>query len=320
VIDDQRSAGATDRRRDSWFLLVVFLLVSFGGAWLIAMPLWTSGDGLASPLAPLLLPAMMYTPAVAVFAVALIGRRHPRSFVRDVGMWPLRPLRRVLGLAAVGIVGAPLLIAAGIVVAVGLGWVHLDLTHLSGFRETLRAAAGDVADAVPLQLLVVVQLASIPIGALLNGLLTFGEEVGWRGWLLPWLRTRLGTWPALMVSGAIWGAWHSPLILLGYDFGRPDASGVLLMVIASVLVGVLFGWLRLRSQSIWPAVFAHGSLNASANLVVLFSSSAPPVDPTLAGPLGVGTWIASAVLITVLVLLGQFASARLTAQRTPSAD
>lgn len=172
---------------------------------MIAMPLWTSGDGLASPLVPLLLPAMMYTPVVAVFAVALAGRRRPRGFVRGLGMWPLRPLKRVLGLTVVGVVGAPLLIAAGLLVAASLGWVHLDLAHLSGFRETLRAAACDAADSVPLQLLAV-QLLSIPIGALFNGLLTFGEEVGWRGWLLPWLRTRVGTWPALLMSGAIWGA------------------------------------------------------------------------------------------------------------------
>jgi len=294
----------------SWCPVALFLVISFGGAWLVALPLWADDAGLSSPLAGILLPAMMYTPALAVLVVALLQRQRGGAFSRSLGLWPLRPVGRVLGLTVVGIVGTPLLIAAGIFVAAAVGWVHLDLAHLSGFRAMLRAAAGDAADAAPVQLLAVVQLVAIPFGAVVNGLLAFGEEVGWRGWLLPELRARIGTWPALVVSGAIWGAWHSPLILLGYNFEQPNLLGVLLMVIAATLVGVLFGWLRLRSRSLWPAVFAHGALNASAGLVVVGAAAGHSITPVLAGPLGAGTWIVTAVVILALVAAGQFASSR----------
>ena len=68
--------------------------------------------------------------------------------------------------------------------------------------------------------------------------------------------------------------------------------------------GVLLGWLRLRSASVWPAVLAHGSLNAAAGLIVIFAASQP--DLALAGPLGLAGWIVAAAVIAVLVVTGQF--------------
>ena len=99
--------------------------------------------------------------------------------------------------------------------------------------ETARAALP------PLGVLVLAQLAMIPIGGLFNALLAFGEEVGWRGWLLPALRP-LGVWPALLTSGAIWGLWHSPLILLGYNFGLTDWRGVAVMTIDPANLSLLY--------------------------------------------------------------------------------
>ncbi len=76
------------------------------------------------------------------------------------------------------------------------------------------------------------------------------------------------------------------------------------MIGGCVAWGVLFGWLRLRSGSLWPAVVAHGALNAAAGLVVIVAAEQP--DLALAGPLGVAGWIVAAVVALVLVLTGQF--------------
>jgi membrane protease YdiL (CAAX protease family) len=157
----------------------------------------------------------------------------------------------------------------------------------------------------PVGLLIVTQLVTMPIAAAtINALLAFGEELGWRGFLVPALRP-LGTWATLLLSGLIWGLWHAPVILLGYNFARTDASGVLFMVGGCVAWGVLLGWLRLRSASVWPAVFAHGALNASAGLIGMLYAAGTTYDMAHAGPLGVAGWIACALVVVVLMVTGQ---------------
>lgn len=54
----------------------------------------------------------------------------------------------------------------------------------------------------------------------------------------------------------------------------------------------------------WPAVIAHGALNAAGGMVLLFAAGAP--DLALAGPLGVAGWIVCALVIVVLLVAGQF--------------
>ena len=116
----------------------------------------------------------------------------------------------------------------------------------------------------------------------------------------------LGTWPALLVTGAVWGLWHAPIILLGYDFARPDALGLALMVGGCMAYGVLIGWLRIRSASIWPSVFAHGAFNAAGGFAVLVLAAGSPADPAAAGPLGWVAWILMAAIALVLLLTRQF--------------
>ena len=155
------------------------------------------------------------------------------------------------------------------------------------------------------RMVVVVQLMMVPFAAVLNSVATFGEEIGWRGWLLPTLRP-LGMWPALLLSGAIWGLWHAPMTLLGHNFNEPNLWGVVLMAVGSIGWGVVFGWFRLRSGSLWPAVVGHGGLNAAGGLVLIVSDADTPLELALVNPMGVSGWIVLAVLIVVLVFTGQF--------------
>jgi membrane protease YdiL (CAAX protease family) len=285
-----------------WPAVVLFTVVACALAWLVALPLWL-GDGLAEPLSGVLLPVMMFTPALATLVVTFAVRVPARGErARFLGVWPLRPAKRVVWLMIAAWLVPPLLVGLSILVSAALGFVRLDLTFAAFAAEVAKALPAD-APVPPIELLVVVQLTMIPVAALANSVLAFGEEIGWRGWLLPALRP-LGTWPALLLSGAIWGLWHSPVILLGYNFGRTDLFGVLLMIGGSIAWGVLLGWLRLRSASVWPAVIAHGSLNAAGGLIVIFAAAKP--DLALAGPLGVAGWIVIAVVTVALVLTGQF--------------
>lgn len=281
---------------------VAFVLIACALAWVVALRLWL-GRGLAEPLAPLLLPMMMLTPAVAALVVTFATRVPPGGErLRFLGLWPLRPARRIVWLMLAGWLVPPVIIAATVAVAAALGFIQLDLTF-SAFAEQLEQALPPGVPAPPVEVVVVSQLAMVPLAALINAPLAFGEELGWRGWLLPALRP-LGTWPALLISGAIWGIWHSPIILLGYNFGRTDVTGVLFMIGGCVAWGILLGWLRLRSGSVWPAVLAHGALNAAGGAVLLVSATQP--DLALAGPLGVTSWIVCGLIAGALLATGQF--------------
>lgn len=297
-----------------WAAVAVFVVVACGLAWLVALPLWlrggAEGQGFATLLS-LLAPVMMLTPTVATLVVVFLMRTPRGERLRFLGMWPLRPAKRVIWFAVAAVFAPVFLVALSLGVAALLGWVTLDLVNFSGFAETLAASVPEAAQSMlpPIGTLVVIQLASIPLGALINSFLAFGEELGWRGWLIPALRP-LGTWPALIISGVIWGLWHSPLILLGYNFGLTDWRGVALMTAGCVAWGVLLGWSRLRSGSVWPAVFGHGALNAAAGMFGLFAAAGSEIDPALVLPLGVSGWIAIAAFVVVLVLGGQFSDSR----------
>jgi len=90
--------------------------------------------------------------------------------------------------------------------------------------------------------------------------ISLGEELGWRGFLLPrWIAAGFGQWPALILSGAFFGFWHTPLILRGLNFPERPYLGVVLMVAGTTLIGILYGWLFLESGSVWVAAFAHSA-------------------------------------------------------------
>ncbi|UYO98005.1 CPBP family intramembrane metalloprotease [Microbacterium sp. M28] len=286
--------------------IIAYVVLACGLAWLVALPLWL-GDGLAHPLAGVLIPVMMFTPALAVVLVILVLRPVTKGErLRFLGMWPLRPAKRVIWLSVLGLFGPLVVIALSVVVAAAFGWVQLDLVGFSGFRETLEASLPDGVPVPPTGVVIASQLIAIPFAAAtINAVMAFGEELGWRGFLVPALR-QYGTWPALLMSGVVWGAWHAPVILLGYNFGRTDLTGVLIMVGGCVAWGILLGWLRLRSASVWPAVFAHGAINAAGGTLLLLTAAGADVDLALAGPLGVAGWVACAIVIAVLTATGQF--------------
>lgn len=308
--------------RPDWPAVLVFALTSVALSWLISLPVWLRGQGLADPFLGLTAAAMMVTPGLGVLAALAVqrrtlGRRGARAVLRELGMWPLRPAARTVWTCVAVIFAAPILVAVGLAVVGVLGVASFDVVTFSGFRQLLEASVPAGTPLPPVELLVGVQLAMIPVGAVINAPFAFGEELGWRGFLLPAL-CPLGVWPALLISGAFWGFWHSPLILLGYNFLEPNVLGVVLMIGACTLFGILLGWTRLRTASVWPAVFAHGAFNAAAGLgtlVVAADSSTP--SPVVAGPLGLIMWGVFAVVIAGLALTGQFRADRVNATLGP---
>ena len=280
-----------------------FLAVTLGVAWLAALPAWLDGGNLNAHLA-FAGPAMMFTPTLGVLAVWLLERR-PAGLARETGLRLGERKSRTVKLFFAGWFAPPVLSAAALAASAALGLVTVDLGGFGLMRQNL--PAGLPIDAGTLVLGQVI--ASVLVAPLVNALLAFGEEWGWRGWLLPRLLP-LGLWPALLLSGVIWGGWHAPLTLLGYNYPRLGPWAALMFIGFCVVSGVLLGWLRLRSGSVWPAVVAHGSINATAGYPVLFGSAQDPPDLAVAGLIGVVGWVVLALLGAVVVRLRPPASGR----------
>lgn len=101
---------------------------------------------------------------------------------------------------------------------------------------------------------------SVVFGAALGAL---GEEVGWRGYLLPRLVDAFGTGPAGLLTGFLHGLWHVPLILLTpfYLSDAPALVVVPLFLTLLTLSGAIFAHLRLVSGSIVPVALMHHAWN-----------------------------------------------------------
>ncbi|WP_172592141.1 CPBP family intramembrane glutamic endopeptidase [Subtercola boreus] len=281
----------------------IFLVIAYGLAWIFALPLWLQ-DGLQNPLFGLIAGAIMFTPLIsAVLISTLVEGRSIGSLLVFSGLRFSRPFKTTLLWSLGALVGTEILVFSGVAIVVSLGITRVDLVEFSGFAELLHEESP--TKDLPAATLAIAQLAAIPVGAVFNCLLTVGEEVGWRGWLLPTLRP-VGAIPALAVSSVVWGLWHAPLILLGYNFDQPNALGLALMVGGCTFFGFLLGWLRLKSNSLWPPMIAHGAFNAAAGTLALIAAAGETPDLVTAGPLGIVAWIPMAVTLVFLALIRQF--------------
>ena len=108
-------------------------------------------------------------------------------------------------------------------------------------------------------------LLSFGVIYVLVGLLSaLGEEIGWRGFLVPRLTQLLGFTKGALLSGIIWTAWHAPLILFS-DYnsgGAPEWYALLCFTVMVMGISFAFAWLRVESGSLWPAALLHAAHNA----------------------------------------------------------
>jgi len=255
------------RRRGA--ALTVFLAVTYALGWFVQVQVGQAGDG--RPLAELLPILAASAPALALpLAVAswLARRSVELQGFGDAGL----RLPRARWLVA-GWLTAPLLVLLTMAASLPFNAPDLGLAQL---RATL-AQGGGATPPSPAAALTVQALAMLT----LYPLFAFGQELGWRGYLLPRLMAELGPWRGVLLHGLVWGAWYTPLIAIGgYGYPGHPALGILLFAAFGTLLGVVLAWLTLASGSVLPAALAHGGLMAATGL--------PPalllgVDPAVSG-------------------------------------
>jgi membrane protease YdiL (CAAX protease family) len=234
----------------------------------------------------------MFTPTLSALLMLLVVTREGYTKTAWSSLGLHRAGRRSWGLA---LLGSLVVVAAayGIVWTIGLAYPAIP----AGFT--------------PATLL-------LELGAtvLINSAFALGEEIGFRGYLLPQL-THLGTTRALMLGGLMFGIWHFPLLLLTPVYpilGNWLIVGPLLLVTLAG-GGVFYGFLQLNSGSVWPATVAHGMVNTYFKMFGLITvTSSPLVLEYLAGERGVLTMITTVLSAAWLISCIRRRYARLAVQ------
>jgi uncharacterized protein len=234
--------------------------------------------------------ALVFVPAVASVATRLARRE---GFA-DVSF----RLGRGFGRAAAAALGVPL---AACAVTYGGAWaarlVEFAPARLPAPFPSLGDPRWHFAWTALLSLTVVTAFF-VPLAA--------GEEVGWRGYMLPRM-VEAGVPRPLLASGLVWALWHVPLIVAG-DYapgaGAPALAALVFVPVATTY-GVFVGHLRLTTGSVWPPVLAHAAWNALTQ--ACFN---PAVKP------GLWPWLGESGLLVAVALPAVVAAAlRLSAPR-----
>ena len=103
----------------------------------------------------------------------------------------------------------------------------------------------------------------------------FGEEFGWRGYMMPKLIELVGMPKALIIGGIIWGLWHAPLTCVGHNFGMDYPGfpyvGIIVMCLFCTVLGTILMYVTVKTNSVWPAAFMHAVNNSMPSAMLLFT-------------------------------------------------
>jgi membrane protease YdiL (CAAX protease family) len=141
-------------------------------------------------------------------------------------------------------------------------------------------------------------------GCTINALFAFGEEFGWRGFLLKTLRNKK-LLPVSLITGIVWGLWHFPLILIGHNYPQHPMAGVGMMVVFCILLSPVMTYITLKSKSVIAAAVFHGTLNAIAGIGILYLAGGNDLTN---GTTGIAGFIVLIIANIVFFLYDKYAS------------
>ena len=245
--------------------LLKFLALAFGLGWLFqGLAVWSGVSGNGRQW----LVAAMWAPLLAAILTGPDTRRRVWALMKRGG-WKLWPIALAAGWSFSA--GQQLLLAAG-----RQGHWNAEIFHLrpdgGGIDSVhgvgmLLGVGSQSFSFFALNLVLSVSVAAL-ITMLMGGI---GEESGWRGILQPELARRWGLFKGTLLVGLIWGYWHLPVNLAGYNGPQhPILTALLIFPIHTVAMSFGLAWLTRQSASVWPAALAHAANNVlqSGQLIV----------------------------------------------------
>jgi uncharacterized protein len=192
--------------------------------------------------------ALMWCPALAAFTTLKLSGRKLSELAWK---WPGTPF-------AIQSWFIPLLYGA---IAYAIIWVcGFGAFPNRDFMNTLAPRMG--FQMTPAQATIFYVLIAGTFGMIRGLASALGEEIGWRGFLVPELFKTTSFTATALISGIIWACWHFPLLIWGdYNNGTPTWFGLSCFTVMVVSDSVIFAWMRLKSGSLWTGAILHASHN-----------------------------------------------------------
>ena len=156
----------------------------------------------------------------------------------------------------------------------------------------------------PTVMIVVTIVSGLFAGVTINALFAFGEEYGWRNYLVSALKEKKFICASVFI-GIVWGLWHFPLILLGHNYPQHSVVGVFMMVIFCVLASFIETYFVMKTKSVFPAAIFHGTINAVAGLNVILVKGG---NDLLNGMTGLSGFFVMAVVVIMIYLFDRYVS------------
>lgn len=299
------SGAKLETKRILIYVGITFLL-TYGYCFLVLYPLLKNDNlqGTVASFVQLMVAAAMLFPTIGVLLTRLITKEGFKN------AWIRPHFKGNVKTYLLAYFGPGVLTLLGILVYFLIFPDKFD-PNCGYFVTTLEASlegSGVTLDALsmPASMLLIIQIVqAVLMGPILNFVTCFGEEWGWRGYLLPKMAEKFPTIPMLLINGVIWGLWHAPLTAVGHNYGTGypgfPVTGILAMCGFCTVIGVFFSYLSMKTQSCIPAVLAHGAMNSIAAVGIYFTEDGgnPFVGPAPTGIVGMIPFIVVAVVICV---------------------
>jgi membrane protease YdiL (CAAX protease family) len=127
---------------------------------------------------------------------------------------------------------------------------------------------------------------------------SLGEEIGWRGLLVPELAKMTSFTKTALISGIVWAAWHMPGIFLAdlNTSGTPNVYAAAMFAVMIIAISFPFAWLRLKSGSLWTAVLLHTTHNIFIQGVFDRLIGDAAITPYITGEFGIGLAMTTVVV------------------------
>jgi membrane protease YdiL (CAAX protease family) len=248
--------------------IVAYLLIAFAMAWFFwCIPL-LFGLTLRSPSYFVFLLPGAFSPAIAA---VIVRKWITREGFADAGLrLNFRNNKRYYLIAWL----LPLLAVAVILLLAVIFRISTPDFSLQRAMNTLGSGPNPL-EAIPRPLRFPVAAFQVLLTAIIATPILWGEEFGWRSYLQFRLMAHRPL-PAAIITGVIWGIWHYPINLQGYNYPDNRILGLFIFPVFTVLLSIILGWLRIKTGSVWPASLAHASTNAiGGGLTILLFMGGP---------------------------------------------